>query len=83
VVTGGGRDIGKAISIKLASEGAKVIINYFNSSKGAEETVAEIKAAGGEAAAIKADLTKAVDVQKLADFKKKSYFRREHGYFSE
>ena len=73
VVTGGGRDIGKAISIKLAAEGAKVIINYFNSSKGAEETVAEIKATGGDAAAIKADLTKAADVQKLADFTKATF----------
>ena len=35
VVTGGSRDIGRAISIKLAKEGAKVVVNYFNSEKGA------------------------------------------------
>ncbi len=36
IVTGGGRDIGAAIATKLASEGARVAINYFSSSKGAE-----------------------------------------------
>ncbi|MDP4679742.1 MAG: SDR family NAD(P)-dependent oxidoreductase, partial [Cyclobacteriaceae bacterium] len=35
LVTGGARDIGKAISIKLATEGAKVIINYCNSDEAA------------------------------------------------
>ena len=29
IVTGGGRDIGKAVSLKLAAEGARVVINYF------------------------------------------------------
>jgi 3-oxoacyl-[acyl-carrier protein] reductase len=73
VVTGGARDIGKAISKKLAAEGAKVVINYFSSEQGAQETVAEIKAAGGEAVALKGDLTKAAEVQKLAEFTKSSY----------
>jgi 3-oxoacyl-[acyl-carrier protein] reductase len=65
VVTGGSRDIGRAISIKLAKEGAKVIVNYFNSEAGANETVAEIKAAGGEAIAVKADVSKLDDIQNL------------------
>ena len=43
VVTGGSRDIGRAISLKLAKEGAKVIVNYFNSEEDGNETVRLIK----------------------------------------
>jgi len=65
VVTGGSRDIGRAISIKLAKEGAKVVVNYYNSEAGAKETVAEIKASGGEAIAVKADVSKLKDIKSL------------------
>jgi len=65
VVTGGGRDIGKSISIKLAQEGAKVVVNYYNSAAGANETVAEIKAFGGEAIAVKADASNLNDIKRL------------------
>ena len=68
LVTGGGRDIGKAISIKLASEGAHVIVNYAQSEEAALQTLSEIKAAGGDATVFKADLTRAAEVQKLKDF---------------
>lgn len=57
VVTGGARDIGRAISVKLAKEGAKVVVNYNSSRKGAKETVAEIEAFGGKAIAVKADVS--------------------------
>ena len=63
IVTGGGRDIGAAVAIKLASEGANVAINYFASSKGADEVVAKIEAAGGKAIAMQGDLKKPEDVQ--------------------
>lgn len=56
IVTGGGRDIGRACAIKLAQEGAAVAINYFASSTGAEETVCAIKSAGGRAFALQGDL---------------------------
>lgn len=65
VVTGGARDIGRAISIKLAKEGAKVVVNYFNSKAGGKETVAEIKSFGGEAIAVKADVSNLKDIKKL------------------
>ncbi len=65
IVTGGSRDIGRAIAVKLAKEGAKVIVNYYNSESGAKETVDEIKAAGGIAFAIKADVSKLDDIKKL------------------
>ena len=65
IITGGGRDIGAAIATKLASEGANVAINYFASSKGADETVAKILAAGGKAIALQGDLNKQSDVDAL------------------
>ena len=65
VVTGGSRDIGRAISVKLANEGAKVVVNYYNSESGAKETVAKIKSLGGEAIAVKADVSKLDDIKRL------------------
>ena len=65
IVTGGGRDIGRAVAIKLASEGASVAINYFSSSDGADEAVAEIKKMGGKAIAVQGDLNKPSDVDAL------------------
>ncbi|MFZ1703128.1 MAG: SDR family NAD(P)-dependent oxidoreductase [Saprospiraceae bacterium] len=57
IVTGGSRDIGRAISIKLAKEGAKVVVNYFSSESSAKETIDEIKSFRGEAIAVKADVS--------------------------
>ncbi|MEO0484882.1 MAG: 3-oxoacyl-ACP reductase family protein [Pseudomonadota bacterium] len=65
IVTGGGRDIGAAVALKLASEGASVAINYHSSAKGAEATVAAITATGGKAFAMQGDLNKQEDVDAL------------------
>ncbi|MEQ8338257.1 MAG: glucose 1-dehydrogenase [Cyclobacteriaceae bacterium] len=65
VVTGGARDIGRAISVRFAIEGAKVIINYNRSEDKAKETLQIIQDAGGEATLVQGDLTKAEDVKKL------------------
>ena len=65
IVTGGSRDIGKAVSVKLAAEGAKVVVNFLSNPTQAEETIALIKANGGEAVAVKADVTKSADVANL------------------
>lgn len=67
VVTGGARDIGRAISVKLAKEGAKVVVNYYNSDAGAQETLDEIKSFGGEAIAVKADVSNLDDIKSLKD----------------
>ena len=64
-MTGGGRDIGRAVAIKLASEGANVAINYFSSSKGADEAVAAIEALGGKAISVQGDLNNKEDVDAL------------------
>lgn len=62
VVTGGSRDIGRAISVKLASEGAKVCINYNHNEAKAKETLEMVKQVGGDAILFKADVTKADEV---------------------
>ena len=65
IVTGGGRDIGAAVALKLAAEGANVAVNYFASSTGADAVVAKIKAAGGNAFAVQGDLNTQADVDNL------------------
>ena len=65
VVTGGARDIGRAISVGLAREGAKVVVNYYNSESGATETLSEIHAFGEEAIAVKADVSNLADIARL------------------
>lgn len=65
IVTGGARDIGRQVSLKLAAAGAKVCINYFNNAEQAEETLALIKQAGNEAMAVQGDMTKPEDVKRV------------------
>ena len=65
IVTGGGRDIGRACVMEAAAQGANVAINYFASSEGADSAVAEITAAGGKAFAMQGDMTKEDDVKAL------------------
>ena len=67
VVTGGGRDIGRACALKLAACGAVVAINYHSSSDGADSAVKEITAAGGKAFAMQGDMTSQADVEALMD----------------
>ena len=52
LITGGSRGIGRAASLRLAGEGARVAVNYVSNKAKAEETVAEIKSAGGTAVAV-------------------------------
>ncbi|MFZ4455964.1 MAG: SDR family NAD(P)-dependent oxidoreductase [Bacteroidales bacterium] len=73
IVTGGARDLGRAISIKLASEGARVVVNYFGNEENANETLSLIRQAGGEAIAVKGDMTIASDVKHLFDEAVKSF----------
>ena len=65
LVTGGGTGIGRAITLELARSRASVVINYHSSQQAAEEVVQEITAAGAKAIAVRADVTKKVEVQHL------------------
>lgn len=67
IITGGARDIGRQVSIKLATAGAKVCINYNSNSHQAEETIDIIRSAGGSAIAIQGDMTRAADVRKVVE----------------
>ena len=62
IVTGGARDIGKQISLRLAASGAKVCINYHNSEYSAKELLQEIESSGGSAIIVKGDMTKSADI---------------------
>lgn len=65
IVTGASRGIGRAIALQLASQGAKVIVNYASSSTAADQVVAEITEAGGEAIALQADVSQVDQVDTL------------------
>lgn len=67
VVTGSSRGIGRAIAIKLASLGAKVVVNYHTSEDAAQEVVEQIKADGSEAIAVHADVKDAEQAKGLID----------------
>jgi 3-oxoacyl-[acyl-carrier protein] reductase len=65
IVTGASQGIGKAIAMRLAKDGFSVVVNYAGNSATAEETVNEIKAAKGEAIAVRCDISKAPEVEQL------------------
>jgi 3-oxoacyl-[acyl-carrier protein] reductase len=65
IVTGASRGIGKAIAVALASEGAKVVVNYASSANAAEAVVQEIVNNGGEAISLHADVSHEVQVDSL------------------
>lgn len=73
VVTGAGRGIGRAIALRLATEGATVIVNYNGSAKRAEEVVNEITAGGGHAEAIQCSVSDFESVAAMMDGVIKKY----------
>ena len=72
LVTGSGRGIGRAIALKLVSEGAKVVVNDLDAAPG-DAVAAEIRAAGGEAIAINGSVSESGLLRPLC--------RRRHGNF--
>lgn len=67
LVTGSSQGIGQAIAIRLAEEGANIIIDYRSHSEGAEETKAKVEEAGRKGLVIKADLGVVSDVRQMVE----------------
>jgi 3-oxoacyl-[acyl-carrier protein] reductase len=75
LITGASSGIGYAAALAMAREGARVGVNYHKNKAGAEQAVAEILKAGGEAEAIHADVTSAAEVKSLVDTVRKRWGR--------
>lgn len=65
LVTGGSRGIGRAIALKLAERGARVVINYRTSAQAAADLVEQIQSDGGQATAVQADVSEYEQAQAL------------------
>ncbi len=65
LVTGGSRGIGRAIALKLARQGAAVVVNYVRQAEQAKEVVRAITESGGRALAVQADLSKVEQIEVL------------------
>ena len=65
IITGSSRGIGRAIALKLAGNGASIVVNYAGNAGKAQEVVAEIEKLGVEAIAVQADISKIPDIQRL------------------
>lgn len=65
IVTGASRGIGRAAALRLARDGFAVAVNFVSQQAKADEIVSEIKAGGGRAVAIQADVSKSADARRL------------------
>jgi 3-oxoacyl-[acyl-carrier protein] reductase len=75
IVTGASRGIGRAVALRLAREGAKIIVNYAGNHAAAQKTVDEIKVVGGEAMLFQADVADAQAVGELVKAATAAYGR--------
>ncbi len=65
LITGGSRGIGRAIAIRLAEQGADIIVNYVRHKRDAGETAAEVEKLGRKCLLVKANVANSEDVQKM------------------
>ena len=75
VVTGASKGIGRACALRLAKDGMTVVVNYSHSDEEAAKAVEEIKAAGGDAVAYKADVSDLNQVKEMFKFVSDTYGR--------
>jgi glucose 1-dehydrogenase len=67
IVTGSSSGIGQGIAVRLAQEGARVVVNYVGHPDGANQTLDMIKKAGGQGVICQADVTSMADIRTLID----------------
>jgi 3-oxoacyl-[acyl-carrier protein] reductase len=67
IVTGAAKGIGRAIALRLAKDGAALVVNYSGSVQQAQETVGLIEQGGSRAVAVQADVSRVADVKRLFD----------------
>jgi len=67
IITGASRGIGRAVALKLARDGAKVVVNYAGNVEKAQEVVDTIKEFGGEAIAVQADVSSPQEVEAMVE----------------
>src|SRR5437762_1369516 len=75
LVTGAAKRLGRAVALRLAEEGADVVIHYRSSVADAQAAVAEIEKLGRRGKAIGADLTRVADIKRLCDEAAKEFGR--------
>src|SRR5713226_9654000 len=75
LVTGAAKRIGRSIALRLAGDGADVVVNYATSKAEAEQVVQEIQQDGRRAIALQADVSRRADVQKLFAAAEKEFGR--------
>jgi 3-oxoacyl-[acyl-carrier protein] reductase len=75
IITGSSRGIGRAIALRLAACGAKIVVNYRGSQAAADEVVEQITTAGGQAIAVQADVSQVAQADGLIDAAKKAFGR--------
>ena len=73
IITGASKGIGAAIAKHLAAEGAAVVVNYSSSKEGADRVVDEIAKQGGKAIAVRANIARKVDIERLFAETKKAF----------
>ena len=78
LITGASRGIGRALALTLARGGASVVVNYKKNEDLAEETVAEVKAAGGQGIAVQADVEDPDEIEALFEAADKEYGRLDY-----
>ena len=75
LVTGAGKRLGRAVALRLAAEGADIVIHYRSSQKEAQETAQEVEKLGRRAVAIRADLAKIEEIKSLFEQTDKQFGR--------
>ena len=73
LITGSSRGIGRAIAIKLSSDGIFVVINYRKNRNAAEETLSEVRESGGDGVIIRADVSNPEEVNEMFSIVEQNY----------